>query len=84
MLKKEFIEKYRQSVIDKGLNDKYYFYATLPSQNVYSKYGNNDAASIFVLTRDNNIKELSNISRVVNALSKDEVVTVDDYIIMYE
>ena len=81
--KEMFLEDYKDEVKDKGLDPRYYFYYALPRNNVYKKYGKDNYASIYVLTRDNQIEELSNISRVVDALSNDVVTSEDDYVVLY-
>ena len=82
-VKEMYLEDYKDKVIEDGYDPKYYFYYALPRNNVYKKYGKDDYAAIYVLTRDNHIVELSNISRVVDALSNDHVTSEDDYVVIY-
>lgn len=81
--KKDELDLYLSKVKEANLDERYYYFSTLPSQHVYKKYGNKNSASIYVLTRSNEIKELTKISKVVNALSKDEITNSDDYVVIY-
>ncbi|MBQ4252342.1 MAG: HD domain-containing protein [Erysipelotrichaceae bacterium] len=62
-------DKYYRLCVEKGYNPKYYFDTDHQTQHTYQPYKDNDRHSIWVLTDDNEIKELSSVSLIVRSLS---------------
>lgn len=79
----EEANKYKDMVINKGFNPAYYFYSVKPNQVIYKNYGINDKANINILMRDGSIKELSEVSAIMSALTNADLSSRDDTIVIY-
>lgn len=64
--------------------DPYYFYYDKLTQIVYNKYGKNDSTPIRVLMDNGKIKELSDVSVIVNALAIEQISNDGNYIVVYK
>lgn len=64
--------------------DPHYFYYDKLTQIVYNKYGRNDSTPIKILMDNGELKELSEVSAVVNALAIEKISNDGDYIVVYK
>ena len=68
----------------KYTGDPYYYYCDKLTQIVYNKYGRNDSTPIRILLDNGEIKELSEVSVIVNALAIDKISNDGNYIVVYK
>ncbi len=64
--------------------DPYFYYCDKLTQIVYNKYGRNDSTPVKILMDDGKIKELSEVSVIVNALAIDKISNDGNYIVVYK
>jgi hypothetical protein len=69
------VEEIKNQLIAKGYDPKYYFQVERPVQVVYKRYGRQDMTAINILTSKGEIKELSDVSLIVKALSQSRYQT---------
>jgi HD superfamily phosphohydrolase len=69
------IEVIKNKLIEKGFDPRYYFQVERPVQVVYKRYGKQDMTAINILTNKGEIKELSDVSLIVKALSQSRYQT---------
>ncbi len=77
------LEEIKNKVIAAGYDPAYYFYYGRLTQHVYKKYGKNDTSSILIKLRDGEVKELTQVSSIVKAVTKESVAENGDIIAVY-
>jgi HD superfamily phosphohydrolase len=82
----QYLEK--QEDVDRFMKhyrgDPYYYYCDKLTQIVYNKYGKNDSTPIKILMDNGKIKELSDVSVIVNALAIEKISNDGNYIVVYK
>ena len=62
-------EEYRRLCLEKGLDPEYYLAVDQQTQKTYKPYSDHGKQSIWVLSEDNEIKELSSVSQIVKSIA---------------
>lgn len=78
--KQEDVDRFKKAFT----GDPYYFYCDKLTQIVYSKYGKNDSTPIRILMDNGKIKELSEVSVIVNALAIEKISNDGNHIVVYK
>lgn len=60
----------KQLLIEKGYSSEYYLYMDSPTQKPYKPYNEQEQTPIWVITKEQTIKELSEVSEIVNSITK--------------
>ena len=81
--KEEEIDEIKKELISKGYNIDYYLHCEKPFQVVYKRYGRQDMTAINILTPSGEVKELSEVSSIVKALSQTRNLNKSDLIAFF-